>query len=199
MSKFLSVPSISESCFWSFRGTSCLANNYRLHLYRQLFYDAFFQHRLVRNDGVDDVCHNSFLRRGQVNSVLCVLCRSSMNFIIYLPRLLDICSCFYFVCIAVGEEHYLMSFFTFFFFCHQSSLCNIILISCLIHMVDSVSLPCVSPSLCDTPFVMNHSVSHLCIESSRNSSVSKELLSPLNVLGSHEYRLVLHIHLCRFS
>ena len=48
------------------------------------FYDAFFQHRLVRNDGVDAVCQNSFLRRGQVNSVLCILFRSSMNMIIHL-------------------------------------------------------------------------------------------------------------------
>ena len=39
------------------------------------FHDALFQHRLVRNDGVDAVCQNSFLRRGHVNSLLCVLCR----------------------------------------------------------------------------------------------------------------------------
>ena len=48
------------------------------------FYDAFFQHRLVRNDGVDAVCQNSFLCRGQVNSALCILFRSSMNMIIHL-------------------------------------------------------------------------------------------------------------------
>ena len=48
------------------------------------FYDAFFQHRLVRNDGVDAVCQNSFLCRGQVNSALYILFRSSMNMIIHL-------------------------------------------------------------------------------------------------------------------
>ena len=110
MSEFLFVSNISQSYFWSFRGRGCLANNSRLHFYRQLFYAAFFQQRLVRNDGADAVGQNSFLRRGQVNSVLCVLCRSSMNLIIYLPRLLDICSCFYFVCIAVGEENCLIDF-----------------------------------------------------------------------------------------
>ena len=35
------------------------------------FYNAFFQRRLVHNDGSDSVCQNSFLRSGQENSVLC--------------------------------------------------------------------------------------------------------------------------------
>ena len=39
------------------------------------FYDAFFQHGLVRNVGSDAVCQNSFLRRGQVNSALRILLR----------------------------------------------------------------------------------------------------------------------------
>ena len=136
------------------------------------FYDAFFEHRLAHNDDPDAVCQNSFLRRGQVNSVLCILLRSSMNLIIHLPRFLDICNCFCFDCIAVGEEECLISFFTFFFLCHQSSFCSGVLISCLILMVDSVSPPCVS---------------HPCSETSRNSSVSMESLSHLNVFGSHEY------------
>ena len=38
------------------------------------FYDAFFQHRLARNDGVDTVCQNSFLRRGQYNSEYSAFC-----------------------------------------------------------------------------------------------------------------------------
>ena len=90
--------------------------------------------------------------------MLCILFRSSINLIIRLPRLLDICSCFHFVCISVSEENCLIFFFTFFFFCYQSIFCNIILISCLVLTVDSVSLPCVSPSLyvtvslCDTLF-----------------------------------------------
>ena len=36
------------------------------------FYNAFFQRRLVRNAGLDSVFQNSFLRCGQVNSVLCI-------------------------------------------------------------------------------------------------------------------------------
>ena len=38
------------------------------------FHDAFFQHRLARNDGVDTVCQNSFLRRGQYNSEYSPFC-----------------------------------------------------------------------------------------------------------------------------
>ena len=98
------------------------------------FYDAFFQHRLIRNDGVDAVCQISFLCRGQENSVLCILFRSSMILMIHLPRFLNICNCFCFVCIIDGEEDCLIFFFTFFSFCHQSSFCNWILISCLILM-----------------------------------------------------------------
>ena len=95
------------------------------------FCDAFFQHRLVRNDGLDAVCQNSFLRCGQVNSVFCNLLRSSMNLIIHLPRFRDICNCFCFICIAVerikrSEEKFLLSFFPFFFFCHLQLLQKII-------------------------------------------------------------------------
>ena len=46
------------------------------------------QRKLVRNDGLHSVCQNSFLRCGQVNSVLCILLRSSMNLTIHLPRFL---------------------------------------------------------------------------------------------------------------
>ena len=45
-------------------------------------------YRQVHNDGLDSVCQNSFLRCGQVNSVLCILLRSSMNLMVHLPRLL---------------------------------------------------------------------------------------------------------------
>ena len=100
-----------------------------------------------------------------------------MDLIIHLPRLLDICNCFCFVCITVGEEDCMTSFFTFFFFCHQSSLFKRILISCLIRMKDSVSLPCVSPSLCDIPSVINHSVLHLCNESSRICCLERIIIS----------------------
>ena len=41
---------MSECYFWSFRDVSCLANSSRL-LFVDNFYDAFFQHRLVRNNG----------------------------------------------------------------------------------------------------------------------------------------------------
>ena len=44
------------------------------------FYDAFFQHRLIRNHDLNAVFQNSFLRRGLVISVLCILFGSSKNF-----------------------------------------------------------------------------------------------------------------------
>ena len=140
------------------------------------FYDAFFQQRLVHDDGVGSVCQNSFLRRGRVNSVLCIVFRSSMNLIIHLPWLLEICKLFCFVCIAVGEEDCMIFFFTFFSFCHQFSFCNGFWISCLIHIrqqsmctlflhfecVYSLSvspLLCVTPSsVCVTSFVVKHHV-----------------------------------------
>ena len=88
------------------------------------FHDAFFGHRLVRNDGTD-------------------------------------ANCFSFVCIVVGDEECVISLFFFSFFCHQSSFCNRRLISCLIRMVDSVSL-CASPSFVCTshliPFLCNESI-----------------------------------------
>ena len=55
---------ISECCFWSSRGTSCPANNSRFYFIDN-FDDASFQHRQIRNGGVDTVCQNSFLRRAQ--------------------------------------------------------------------------------------------------------------------------------------
>ena len=127
MSEFLFVPNISECYFWSFRGISCLAKQFSSPLFDN-FFDALFQHKMVRNDGVDAVCQNSFLRHGQVNSVLCILFRSSMHLIIHIHRLLDICNCFCFVCIADGEDNCLISLFTFFFSCHQSIFCNRVLI-----------------------------------------------------------------------
>ena len=56
---------------------------------------------------------------------------------------------------------------------------------------------CVSPFLCVT-----HSsvcVTSLCGETSRNSSVWKEQLSPLNFFRSHEYRLIICLHFYRFQ
>ena len=114
--------------------------------------------KLVHNDGVHAVCQNSFLRRGRVNSALCIRFRSLMNLMIHLPRLLDICNCLCFVCIAVGGEDCMISFFTFFFFCHQSSFCNRILISCLNHMRQQsvcTTFLCVHP-ICHSFCVMNH-------------------------------------------
>ena len=52
-------------------------------------------------------------------------------------------------------------------------------------------------SVCDTFFCV--CVTVLCGETSRDSSVSKEELSPLNVFGSHEYRLILCLHFYRFQ
>ena len=88
------------------------------------FHDAFFRHRLVRNDGT-------------------------------------YANCFSFVCIVVGDKESVISLFFFSFFCHQSSLCNRRLISCLIRMVDSVSLLCASPSFVCT----SHLIPFLCDES----------------------------------
>ena len=42
--------------------------------------NAFFKHRLARNDGVDTVCQNSFLRRGQHNSEYSAFCSSFNKF-----------------------------------------------------------------------------------------------------------------------
>ena len=171
--------------FWLPATRNCLLHEFSSRPFSlRHFYDAFFQQRLVHDDGVGSVCQNSFLRRGRVNSVLCILFRSSMNLIIHLPRLLEICKLFCFVCIAVGEEDCMIFFFTFFSFCHQFSFCNGILISCLIHIRQQSMctlflhfecvcvLPiCVTPSLCDTLFCVSHP---LCGETSRNSSGSKE-------------------------
>ena len=74
------------------------------------FYDAFFQKRLVLDDGLDSVCQNSFLRCGQVNSVRCVLLGSSMNLIIHLPRFLSICNYFCLAGIVVKTKQELFLF-----------------------------------------------------------------------------------------
>ena len=79
------------------------ANNYRF-LFFDNFYHAFFQRRLVHDDGLDSVCPKSFLRCGQVNSVHCILLRSSMILIIHLPRFLRICNYFCFAGIVVGTN-----------------------------------------------------------------------------------------------
>ena len=95
----------------------------------------------------------------------------------HLPRFLEICNCFCFVCIVVGEEDCMIFFFTFFSFCHQFSFCNGILISSLTHIRQQSmctlllfweyvcflfvchfffvwhTLPCVSP-----PFMVKHQV-----------------------------------------
>ena len=154
------------------------------------FYSAFFRKRLVRNDGLDFVCLNSFLRCGQVTSVFCILLRSSMNLMIHLPRILYICKHFCFAGIVVKhikncEESVCLpsvrvcthtpsnssspcTFFTFFSFCYQSSFCNGVMISCSIHGVDEL---------------------YSCKES------SVEQLFFLIVFGSHECRSIFHLHL----
>ena len=87
-----------------------------------------------------------------------------MNFIIHAPRLLNTNECFCFACIAIKKKNCMFPFFTFFFFCHQSSFRNRKLISCLIHMTDSVILLCVSPFSCVHPFYVYTSVCHfLCM------------------------------------
>ena len=100
-------PCTSECYFWSFRGSGCLLRTILVSILFDNFYNAFFQRRLVHNDGSDSVCQNSFLRCGQVNSVLCILLRSSMNLMIHLPRFLCICFYFCFTGIVVENKLYL--------------------------------------------------------------------------------------------
>ena len=96
------VPSsISECYIWSFRGVSCLANKFLLYFLWQLLQRILPAKRLLRNDGLDFVCQNSFLRCGRVNWVLCILHLSSMILMIHLPRFLCICNYFCFAGIVV--------------------------------------------------------------------------------------------------
>ena len=94
-------PCISECYFWSFRGLGCLLRTILVSIFYDNSYNAFFQRRLLHNDGLDTVCQNSFLPYGQINSVLCILIRSSMNLVIHLPRFLCICNFFCFAGIVV--------------------------------------------------------------------------------------------------
>ena len=108
-----------------------------------------------RNSCALNLCTNSFLRCGQVNSVLCILLRSSMNLMIHLPRFLCICNYFCFAGIVVETNCTLplqskrlssfctsvfipYTFFTFFSFCSQASFCNRVMITCSIHGVDAL-------------------------------------------------------------
>ena len=133
----------------------------RLKLSRDNFYDEFFQHRLVRNDGVD-ACLPKFVLASRTSEC------STLHFVQIFDEFDNSpSSAFLTSVIASASSASLLvkkkcsiSFFTFFFSCHQSSFCNIILISCSIHKVDSVSLPCVSVYLCDIPSVMIHHIIH---------------------------------------
>ena len=149
-------------------------------LFTDNFHDAFFQQRQVRNDGVDSVCQNSFLRRGRVFSILCILFRSSMTLIIDLLRLLEICNCFCFVRIVVDEQDCMSFFFTFFSFCHQFSFCHGILILYLTHIRQQsmctllLYIVCVLPCCVSLFLCVTHSsvcITSLCGATSRNSSV----------------------------
>ena len=61
-SEFLWPQNISECYFWSFRGVSCILRTILFSIFFDNFYNAFFQRRLVHNDGLDSVCQNSSLR-----------------------------------------------------------------------------------------------------------------------------------------
>ena len=52
-SEFLCPSGISECYIWSFRGVSCLANNFLLHFLWQLLQRILPAWRLVCNDGLD--------------------------------------------------------------------------------------------------------------------------------------------------
>ena len=111
---------ISKCCFWSFRAYVVLRISL-VFTFVDNFDDVFFSHKMVHDDGVDTACQNSFQRRGQQNSVLCILFRSPMNCRIPLPRFLRSVNSSAFVCIVVGEEECMIFFFTFFSTCHQLS------------------------------------------------------------------------------
>ena len=64
---------------------SCLLRTILFSIFFDNFYNAFFQRKLVHNDGLDSVCQNSFLRYVEMNSVFCSLLRFSMNLTIHLP------------------------------------------------------------------------------------------------------------------
>ena len=139
-------PYVFECYFWLFRGVKLSCEQISSLFSSTTFYNEVFQCRLGRNDGLDSVCQNSFLRCGQANSVLCISFRSSMDLIIHLPRFLEICSYFCFAGIVVEtNQEIVKKMFVFFlhdfFFCHQSSFCNRGLISCSIHRKDGL-YPC---------------------------------------------------------
>ena len=96
---------MNPQIFWSVTSgpleTQVVLRTMFLSIFFDNFYNAFFQRRLVHNDGLDFVCQNSFLRCGQVNSVLLHFLKSSMNLMIHLPRLLCICNYFCFAGIVV--------------------------------------------------------------------------------------------------
>ena len=85
---------------------------------------------------------------GQVNSVLCILLRSTMNLMIHLPRFLCICNYFCFAGIVVDTNctpSIVKEMFVFLLYeCvhtpyhFQSSFCNRVLISCSIHGKDEL-------------------------------------------------------------
>ena len=107
-----------------------------------------------------------------------------MNVKLYFSWLRSICNRFCFICIDVemikrSEEDCLSSFFTFISSCHKSNFCNGVLISCLTHVINK-----------SLPFLK---------ESSRNSSVWVRWSFHLSDLGSHEYILILHVHLLQIS
>ena len=130
---------------WSFQGVS---RTNLVSIFVENFYNVIFWLRLVRNDGLDSVCQNSFLRCGQVNSVLCILLRSSMKLMIRLPRFLCICYylCFAGIVVETCQQLWrkclssfctsVYTFFTLFSFCYQSRFCNGVMILCSIRGVD---------------------------------------------------------------
>ena len=108
--------------------------------------------RLVRNDGLDFVCQNLFLRCGQENLVLCILLRSSMILMVHLPRFLCICNYFCFAGTVVEtnctpptvEDMFVFLLYEcahpvhilcVLFVLLPSSFCNRVMISCSIHGV----------------------------------------------------------------
>ena len=107
---------------------------------------------LERNDGLDFVCQNLFLRCGQVISVLCILLWSSMSLVIHLPRFHCICnySCFTGTVLETNCTLFMVEektvhgignvclpsvrVCTSHPYNFQSSFCNRVMISCSIHI-----------------------------------------------------------------
>ena len=157
MSEFLFDPNISESYFWSFRDINSVVRDARTNFGRR----RLCRHNVpvyaeLKECVVKVVNKSESENYSRDSSVLCILFRSSMNFYNSLPRLLEICNCFRFVCIVIGEEDCMISFF---FFCSATNLASAIE-NWSRAWSTCDSRVCVAPCVCHTFFVWH---AFLCV------------------------------------